>query len=36
VGVEMPLDAHPPTVDAAAFDEKLACAERAAHVDLPY
>jgi len=33
VGVEMPLNAHPPTVDAAAFDEKLACAERAAHVD---
>jgi allantoinase len=33
VGVEMPLNAHPPTVDAAAFDVKLACAERAAHVD---
>ena len=33
VGVEMPLNAHPPTVDAAAFDLKLGCAERAAHVD---
>ena len=33
VGVEMPLNAHPPTVDAAAFDEKLQCAQRAAHVD---
>jgi len=33
VGVEMPLNAHPPTVDAAAFDLKLDCARRAAHVD---
>ena len=33
VGVEMPLNAHPPTVSAAAFDAKRACAERAAHVD---
>jgi allantoinase len=33
VGVEMPLNAHPPTVDPAAFDSKLHCAERTAHVD---
>jgi allantoinase len=33
VGVEMPLNAHPPTIDAAAFDLKLDCARRAAHVD---
>src|SRR3954463_2622181 len=33
VGVEMPLTAHPPTVDGAALDAKLACAQRAAHVD---
>jgi allantoinase len=33
VGVEMPLNAHPPTVDGAAFDAKLACAQRSAHVD---
>jgi len=33
VGVEMPLNAHPPTVDAAAFELKLDCARRAAHVD---
>jgi len=31
--VEMPLNAHPPTVDAAALDEKVAAAERAAVVD---
>ena len=31
--VEMPLNAHPPTVDAAAFDRKRAAAERAAVVD---
>jgi allantoinase len=33
VGVEMPLNAIPPTVDGAAFDAKLACARRAAVVD---
>jgi allantoinase len=33
VGVEMPLNAIPPTVDAAAFDAKRRCAERAAVVD---
>ena len=33
VGVEMPLNAIPPTVDAQAFDVKLRCAERAAVVD---
>lgn len=33
VGVEMPLNAHPPTIDAAAFDLKLDCAQRAAQVD---
>jgi len=31
--IEMPLNAHPPTVDAAAFDAKLAAASAAAHVD---
>ena len=31
--VEMPLNAHPPTVDGRAFDAKLAAAEAAAHVD---
>ncbi len=31
--VEMPLNAHPPTVDGAAFDAKVAAAERSAHVD---
>lgn len=30
---DMPLNAHPPTVDAAAFDAKRACGERAARVD---
>jgi allantoinase len=33
VGVEMPLNAHPPTTTAAAFDAKLAAAQRCAHVD---
>jgi allantoinase len=33
VGVEMPLNAHPPTIDGAAFDLKLHCAQRAAQVD---
>jgi allantoinase len=33
VGVEMPLNAHPPTVDAAAFDAKRAAADASAHVD---
>jgi allantoinase len=33
VGVEMPLNAVPPTVDAAAFDAKRRCAERSAIVD---
>jgi allantoinase len=32
--VDMPLNAHPPTVTAAAFDEKRRCLERSAHVDL--
>ena len=31
--VDMPLNAHPPTVDAAAFDAKRACGERSARVD---
>jgi allantoinase len=31
--VDMPLNAHPPTVDAAAFDAKRAAAEGAARVD---
>ena len=31
--VEMPLNAHPPTVDGAAFDAKVAAAEGAAVVD---
>jgi len=31
--VEMPLNAHPPTVDGAAFDAKVAAAGRAAVVD---
>jgi allantoinase len=33
VAVEMPLNAHPPTLDGAAFDAKHACARAAAHVD---
>jgi allantoinase len=32
--IEMPLNAHPPTVTAAAFDEKRRCLERSAHVDM--
>jgi allantoinase len=32
--VDMPLNAHPPTVDAAAFDRKAALVARSAHVDL--
>jgi allantoinase len=32
-GVEMPLNAHPPTTTAAAFDAKLAAAQRSAYVD---
>jgi allantoinase len=31
--VEMPLNAHPPTIDGAAFDAKLAAARAAAVVD---
>src|SRR3954471_18804650 len=31
--VEMPLNAHPPTVDGAAFDAKVAAARAAAIVD---
>ena len=31
--IEMPLNAHPPTVDGAAFDAKRAAAERVALVD---
>ncbi len=31
--IEMPLNAHPPTVDAASFDAKRAAAEASAHVD---
>jgi allantoinase len=31
--IEMPLNAHPPTVDAAAFDAKVAAARGQAHVD---
>jgi allantoinase len=33
VGIEMPLNAHPPTNTAAAFDAKLAAAQRSAYVD---
>jgi allantoinase len=32
--IEMPLNAHPPTVTAAAFDEKRRCLERSALVDM--
>jgi allantoinase len=32
--IEMPLNAHPPTVTAAAFDEKRRCLERSALVDI--
>ncbi len=31
--IDMPLNAHPPTVDGASFDLKRAVAERDAHVD---
>src|SRR6186997_1972425 len=30
---DMPLNAHPPTLDAASFDQKLAAAQAAARVD---
>src|SRR5207237_8551787 len=30
---DMPLNAHPPTLDAASFDQKLAAAQAAALVD---
>jgi allantoinase len=32
--VDMPLNAHPPTTTAAAFDEKRRCVERSALVDV--
>lgn len=32
--IDMPLNAHPPTVTGAAFDEKRRCVERSAHVDV--
>jgi len=32
--IDMPLNAHPPTVTAAAFDEKRRCLERSALVDM--
>ncbi|HSC03178.1 MAG TPA: allantoinase AllB [Solirubrobacteraceae bacterium] len=32
--IDMPLNAHPPTVTAAAFDEKRRCLERSALVDV--
>ena len=32
--IDMPLNAHPPTVSAAAFDEKRRCLERSALVDV--
>ena len=32
--IEMPLNSHPPTVTAAAFDEKRRCLERSALVDV--
>lgn len=32
--IDMPLNAHPPTVTAAAFDAKRACLEQAAIVDM--
>jgi allantoinase len=31
--IDMPLNAHPPTVDGHAFDVKRACGERAARID---
>ncbi len=33
---DMPLNAHPPTVDAASFDEKLAAAQAASLVDFAF
>jgi allantoinase len=33
-GIDMPLNAHPPTVTGAAFDEKRRCLERSALVDM--
>lgn len=33
MGVEMPLNAHPPTIDGASFDRKVAAARAAAVVD---
>src|ERR1700757_3845397 len=32
--IDMPLNAHPPTVTGAAFDEKRRCLERSALVDI--
>jgi allantoinase len=32
--IDMPLNAHPPTVNGAAFDEKRRCLERSALVDI--
>jgi allantoinase len=32
--IDMPLNAHPPTVTAAGFDEKRLCLERSAFVDM--
>ena len=32
--IDMPLNAHPPTVSGAAFDEKRRCLERSALVDV--
>jgi allantoinase len=32
--IDMPLNAHPPTVTGAAFDEKRRCLERGAFVDM--
>ena len=32
--IDMPLNSHPPTVTAAAFDEKRRCLERSALVDM--
>src|SRR6266446_4630074 len=33
---DMPLNSHPPTVDAASFDEKLAAAQAASLVDFAF
>src|ERR1051326_3023960 len=33
---DMPLNAHPPTLDAESFDQKLACAQRASLVDFAF